>query len=94
MIATCGFGITHTYAVDDGLLDAFFMDKKNLDTLRAAAERFLHVNTGAAHRYHRQCRRLSIKTDPDQPVWADGEYIGRTPVEVAVVPKALTIAVA
>jgi diacylglycerol kinase (ATP) len=89
-----GFGITNTYAIDDGLLDAFFMDRKNLDTLRAAAERFLHLNTAAAHRYHRQCRHLIIETEPDQPVWTDGEYTGRTPIEVSVVPKALTIAVA
>lgn len=88
-----GFGITHTYAIDDGLLDAFFMDKKNLDTLRAAAARFLHLNTAAAHRYHRQCRQLSIETEPDQPVWADGEYIGRTPVSVTIMPGVLTIAV-
>ena len=41
-----GLRITHTYSIDDGLLDCFLVDKDNLDTLISAAERFL----GAADR--------------------------------------------
>ena len=89
-----GLSITHDYAIDDGLLDAFVLDTKNLATINAAIDRFLHLNTGAASDYYRQCKKLTIETEPDQPVWADGEYSGRTPVEVSVVPGALTIAVA
>src|SRR5262245_18222265 len=37
-----GFAISSTYAIDDGLLDAFALDLKNLETVYAAAERFLH----------------------------------------------------
>jgi diacylglycerol kinase (ATP) len=89
-----GLSITSKYAIDDGLLDAFVLDTKNLSTIKSAAERFLHLNTATASQFYRQCRELTIKTEPDQPVWADGEYIGRTPIVVKVIPGALTIATA
>ena len=34
-----GFSITHTYAIDNGVLDAFFLDSANLETMRAATSR-------------------------------------------------------
>jgi diacylglycerol kinase family enzyme len=88
-----GLKITHTYAIDDGLLDCFVVDKQNLDTIRAATARFLGADTAAAHRHFRQARHIEIDVEPDQPVWTDGEYIGRTPLTVDVLPGALTIAV-
>jgi diacylglycerol kinase family enzyme len=88
-----GFAISHSYAIDDGLLDAFALDLENMQTVYAAAERFLHLNTETASKYYRQCRELTIETEPDQAVWADGEYIGRTPVFVKVLPGALSIVV-
>ena len=30
-------------------------------------------------------------TDPDKPIWADGEYTGRTSVTIKVIPGALTV---
>jgi diacylglycerol kinase (ATP) len=88
-----GLRITHEYAVDDGLLDAFAIDGRTRDTIVAAASRFLDLHTASASRYHRQCRTLRIETAPDQPVWADGEYIGRTPVSIEVSPRALSVVV-
>ncbi len=87
-----GLKITSDYAIDDGLLDAFVLDAKNLATLKSAAERFLHLKTRAAGQFYRQCREVTITTVPDQPVWTDGEYLGRTPVTVKVLPGVLTIA--
>ena len=89
-----GLSITQKYAIDDGLLDAFVLDTKNLATIRSAAARFLHLNTKAADHFYRQIKEVTIATEPDQPVWADGEYVGRTPVSVKVIPGALTIAIA
>jgi diacylglycerol kinase family enzyme len=89
-----GLSITQKYAIDDGLLDAFVLDTKNLATIRSAAARFLHLNTKAADHFYRQIKELTVATEPDQPVWADGEYVGRTPISVKVIPGALTIAVA
>jgi diacylglycerol kinase (ATP) len=88
-----GLQITHSYAVDDGLLDAFMIDNGTVGTMVSAAERLLDLPFGGASRYYRQCRIITIDTEPDQPVWTDGEYIGRTPVTVAVMPGALTVVV-
>ena len=88
-----GLRITHEYSVDDGLLDAFAIDGHTRDTIVAAASRFLDLHTASASRYHRQCRTLRIETTPDQPIWADGEYIGRTPVSIEVSPRALSVVV-
>jgi YegS/Rv2252/BmrU family lipid kinase len=88
-----GFKIAHGYAIDDGLLDCFVLDKANADTFVAAAARALPLRTAAASRYYRQARSVSMKVEPDQPVWADGEYIGRTPLSVDVLHGALTVVV-
>ena len=69
------------------------VDKNNLDTLVSATERFLAMPTAAASRHFRQAREVSLDVDPDQPIWADGEYIGRTPLKVDVLPGALRIVV-
>jgi diacylglycerol kinase (ATP) len=88
-----GHSIMETYAIDDGVLDAFVLDRANLETIRAATSRFLHLDTKKAHKYYRQGREITIDTDPDQPVWFDGEYLGRTPVTVTILPGALPIVV-
>ncbi len=88
-----GFKITQTYAIDDGLLDCFMIDRRAATTLAAAAVRLLDPPVVKATRYHRQCRSIRIETEPDQAVWTDGEYVGRTPVTVDVMPGALTVVV-
>jgi YegS/Rv2252/BmrU family lipid kinase len=88
-----GFKVSSRYAIDDGLLDCFVLDKANVDTFVAAAARALDLKIGAARRYYRQARRVSVTVEPDQPVWADGEYIGRTPLSVDVLQGALTVVV-
>ena len=88
-----GLRITHSYAVDDGLFDCFLVDKRDLSTLTAAAVRFLNLPRAKVSRYHRQAARVRIETKPDQPVWTDGEYVGRTPVTVEVMPGALAVVV-
>ena len=88
-----GLKITHTYAIDDGLLDCFAIDAHNLDSVTAAAARFLTVPALNEMKYLRQARAVTLEAEPDQPVWTDGEYIGRTPVKVEVIPSALTVVV-
>lgn len=88
-----GIAISHTYAIDDGLLDAFIMSKTTRATLFASADRLLNLHTQEAQKYYRQAREIRIDTDPDQPIWADGEYLGRTPVTVRVLPGALPVLV-
>ena len=88
-----GFTITNSYAIDDGLVDVFLMNKESKQTITATVDRFLHLSTSAAQKYYRQCKEITVATDPDQPIWADGEYIGRTPVTVKVLPGELSIVV-
>lgn len=82
----------HHFAVDDGLLDVFVLNMRNMETLTAAANRFLNLNTEQSKRYFWRGRSVTIETTPDQPVWTDGEYVGRTPISVQVLPGALAIA--
>lgn len=89
-----GLKVTHTYSIDDGLLDCFVLDNENVESLIAATERFLNVNMTAAGKHFVQARSVALEVEPDQPVWADGEYIGRTPIEIEVLPAALTVVVA
>jgi hypothetical protein len=81
------------YAIDDGLLDCYLLDRDRIRTLTSAAERFLDLRTADAARYYRSCRSITIDATPGQPVWADGEHVGRTPVAVDVLPGALRVLV-
>lgn len=88
-----GLRITHTYAIDDGLLDCFVVDARDFDTLKAAAERFAALPVAGASKHFRQARTVRLLAEPDQPIWADGEHVGRTPLVVDVLPGALRVAV-
>jgi len=79
--------------IDDGLVDIFILDGKDLRTLAGAADRMLNLNTKNARMSMRQGKEITIETDPDQPVWTDGEYTGRTPVSMKVLPAALAVIV-
>jgi diacylglycerol kinase (ATP) len=89
-----GLKIEHTYSIDDGLLDCFVVDKDNLDSIKSATERFLDLKVAGASKHFRQARVVSLDAEPDQPIWADGEYMGRTPIKIDVLPGALRIVVA
>jgi YegS/Rv2252/BmrU family lipid kinase len=94
--AKTGTGISVTgnlSSVDDGLLDVFILDLDDLKTIDGALDRMLHLSTKHAKEFMRQGQEISIDTDPDQPVWTDGEYIGRTPVSLKVLPGALSVVV-
>ncbi len=94
--AKAGTGISVTGRVskpDDGLLEVFVLNDKNIRTLAAASERALNIPLKTANEFIRQGKEISIDTDPDQPVWTDGEYTGRTPISMQVVPGALRVVV-
>jgi diacylglycerol kinase (ATP) len=79
---------------DDGLLEVFILDQANLKTLSAAADRMLNLHTRGAKQFFWRGKEITIDTEPDQPVWTDGEYQGRTPVSMKVIPGGLPIVVA
>lgn len=88
-----GLNISTKFDISDGLLDVFMLDKHSLGTAVAAAERFLNLDTERANMFYWRGREITIETEPDQPVWTDGEYVGRTPVTATVLPGALSIVV-
>jgi YegS/Rv2252/BmrU family lipid kinase len=78
---------------NDGLLEVFVLDREDLKTISAAAERMLNLHTQIAGQYFWRGKEINIDTEPDQPVWTDGEYQGRTPVSMKVIPGGLPIVV-
>ncbi|NJN54482.1 MAG: hypothetical protein HC804_06855 [Anaerolineae bacterium] len=93
--AGTGISVTGNFSSpDDGLVDVFVLDSKNIRTLAAAAERVVHLNTDMANRFIWRGKEVTIETDPDQPVWTDGEYTGRTPISMKVIPGMLKVIVA
>jgi YegS/Rv2252/BmrU family lipid kinase len=80
-------------SIDDGLMDAFVLNMKDLKTIAGSFDRMLNLDTQNAREYMRQGKEMTIETDPDQPVWTDGEYTGRTPISLKVLPGALPVIV-
>lgn len=94
--AKAGTGISITgdvSKVDDGLVDIFILNGKNMRTIFGATDRLLKLDTKNSRDFMRQGKEVSIDTDPDQPVWTDGEYTGRTPISMKVIPGALPVIV-
>jgi diacylglycerol kinase (ATP) len=94
--AKAGTGISITgniSKIDDGLVDIFLLSVNDLRTLSGAVDRVLHLHTKNARESMRQGKEIFIDTDPDQPVWTDGEYTGRTPINLEVIPGALPVIV-
>jgi diacylglycerol kinase (ATP) len=89
-----GMTIDGSATIDDGLLHVFAVEAIGVARLIAAAPllrwgrhewlKSSHVLAG---------RRIRIETDPRRSLNTDGEIWGRTPVELEVVPDALTVIV-
>jgi diacylglycerol kinase (ATP) len=85
-----GMRIAPNAALDDGKLDCVFARSMGILRLLRLATSLLR----ATHLRHPEvgsfrCERLSISSTPETFVYADGEPVCRTPVEVSVVPRAL-----
>ena len=74
-------------------MDAFVLNMNDLNTIAGATDRMLNLDTSNASEHMRQGKEMTIETEPDQPVWTDGEYSGRTPVSLKVLPAALPVIV-
>jgi diacylglycerol kinase family enzyme len=89
-----GIAVTGKFSrSDDGLLEVFVLDLKSLETISAAAGRLLNIPSELAEKFIWQGKEITIETEPDQPVWTDGEYIGRTPITMKVIPGGLNVVV-
>ncbi len=89
-----GMRLTHFAEMDDGLLDVCFVRK--LGKLRLL--RLFHVVFGGGHIGMKEVEywkaaRVRLQTDPVTELFADGEYICPTPVELGIRREALRIVV-
>lgn len=89
-----GMRLTHEARMDDGLLDICFvrtLSKPRL--LRLFRSVYSGAHVGMKEVEYFRASRVCIKTDPVTEIFADGEYICQSPVEVAVRPNALRVIV-
>lgn len=74
----------------DGVLDIFTLDD-SFGSVASAAERFLHIKSELAERDIAHGKKIKIETETPQSVWADGEYLCKTPIEIEIDPGALKV---
>jgi diacylglycerol kinase (ATP) len=89
-----GFLMAPAARLDDGLLDVVFVHRLGrLRMLRLAAE--LRNGTHIRHPEVQYLRasRIDVECDPPLDLYADGEFIARTPLRIEVVPRALKVIV-
>ncbi len=80
--------------IDDGYLDVLILGTKPvLDYPRFIFAILAGRNAGAFSRFIRSERRITIRSNAPLPVQADGDIIGTTPIEVELVPGAVTVLV-
>ena len=89
-----GMRLTHLAQLDDGLLDVCFV--RQLSKLRLL--RLFHVVFRGAHIGMKEVEywtatRVRLQTNPVSEVFADGEYICQTPVEIGLRRRALPMIV-
>jgi diacylglycerol kinase family enzyme len=87
-----GMRLAHRAAMDDGLLDTCFI--RRLGKLRLL--RLFHVvfngrHIGMKEVEYWKATRVRIQTDPVMELYADGEYVCPTPVELGVQREALSV---
>ncbi len=91
-MAGTGLAISKQFKIDDGYLDVFMLSSSDRASTEAAMNRFLGLSNDKASMYYWRGQEIVIDAAPDQPVWTDGEYTGRTPVHIKILPRALTVA--
>jgi diacylglycerol kinase family enzyme len=89
-----GMRVAHLAELDDGLLDACFVRKLHkLRLLRLFPAVFRGAHIGMKEVEYWKASRVRIQTDPIMEIFADGEYVCPTPVELGVQPEALRVIV-
>ena len=89
-----GMRLAHQAQMDDGLLDICFvrpLNKWRLLRLFRVVYRGEHIAMKEVEYF--RALRLRLRTDPATEIFADGEYIGTTPVEIGVRRSALRVIV-
>lgn len=92
-LGLAGFSLSPIIDIGDGLLDVIIINQADLASLLSVAA---SVVTGAEQPRsveHWQVREVSVVANPPQSVEGDGEDLGQTPIEIKVLPQAVSIIV-
>ncbi|MGA9039400.1 MAG: diacylglycerol kinase family protein [Terriglobales bacterium] len=89
-----GMKIAPHAQLDDGQLDVCVVGNvSKLRLLRLFPSVYFGRHLGVREVEYFQVARLMIETEKPLDVYADGEYVCRTPIEVSAAPQALTVLV-
>jgi diacylglycerol kinase (ATP) len=89
-----GMRIAPRALLDDGKLDVCFVRRASkLRLLRLFPVVFSGGHLDLPEVVYAQCSGLSIESDPPLDIFGDGEFIGRTPADIRVRPRALHVIV-
>jgi len=99
MIANAGILGIHPFRlgsdirVDDGKVEAIFMEGRSRFSFMAAGFDLLTGNYCSSRglRYRSSRRSIILETEPPTIIKADGEFVGRTPLVLTVIPRAVRI---
>ena len=87
-----GMRVAPRAALDDGQLEVCFVrDMPRLRLLRLFPSVYRGTHIGLPEVEYFRAERLRIETEMPVAVHADGEVVGRTPVEVSLLPRALRV---
>ena len=84
-----GLTLDQDFSPTDGLLDVFVLSKKPVSIMASEAG-LLPTYRSAGLYYWRGCE-ITIEAQPEQAIWMDGEYHGRSPVTARIVPVVLVV---
>jgi diacylglycerol kinase (ATP) len=89
-----GMRIAPRAALDDGKLDVCFVRRTSkLRLLRLFPKVYAGSHLSFRETEYAQCSALRVESDCPLDLFADGEYIGRTPSAIRVLPRALSVIV-
>lgn len=87
-----GMRIAPRAQLDDGRLDLCFVRRTGkLRLLRLFPSVFSGGHLGLPEILYRQASRVYVESETPLEVYADGDYVCRTPVEISVAPRALLV---
>jgi len=89
-----GMKVTPQAQLDDGLLDVCLVGKMSrLKLLFCLPTVFFGAHVRIKHVEYFQAPAVRIETGRPLEVYADGEYAGKTPIEISLLPRALKVIV-
>lgn len=86
-----GLSLAPSISVSDGLLDVVVIRGSDVGSLLSVIASVVRGNEDAEPLQHFPAKDIKVRIDPPQPVQADGELMGETPVEITVVPQAVRV---